>query len=189
MRESIHNYFKVGVVSFMAYPALLRGTDENAAHVLKNIMTDDYFDAIEVTWIKDDTVRKEVSKMLKASHMTVCYGAQPRLLTTGLNPNDIDEEGRKKAELTLIEAIDEAEQLGAGGIAFLAGKWQKDTRQEAYQQLLKTTKNLCEYAKTKGMTIELEVFDYDIAKKSLIGPAPYAAMFAADIRSNSATSG
>lgn len=183
MRESIHNYFKVGVVSFMAYPALLRGTDENAAHVLKNIMTDDYFDAIEVTWIKDDTVRKEVSKMLKASHMTVCYGAQPRLLTTGLNPNDIDEEGRKKAELTLIEAIDEAEQLGAGGIAFLAGKWQKDTRQEAYQQLLKTTKNLCEYAKTKGMTIELEVFDYDIAKKSLIGPAPYAAMFAADIRS------
>jgi sugar phosphate isomerase/epimerase len=32
------------------------------------------------------------------------------------------------------------------------------------------------------MMVELEVFDYDIAKKSLIGPAPYAAKFAADIR-------
>ncbi len=28
--------------------------------------------------------------------MRVCYGAQPRLLGTGLNPNDINEEGRKK---------------------------------------------------------------------------------------------
>jgi len=30
--------------------------------------------------------------------------------------------------------------------------------------------------------VELEVFDYDIAKASLIGPAPLAARFAADIR-------
>jgi len=48
--------------------------------------------------------------------------------------------------------------------------------------LLKTTKNLCAYAKQKDMMVELEVFDYDIDKKSLIGPAPYAAQFAADMR-------
>jgi sugar phosphate isomerase/epimerase len=33
------------------------------------------------------------------------------------------------------------------------------------------------------MNVELEVFDYDIAKASLIGPAALAARFAADIRS------
>ncbi|MFR5732735.1 MAG: hypothetical protein ACLUD2_13085 [Clostridium sp.] len=54
--------------------------------------------------------------------MKVCYGAQPRLLGPKLNPNDIDEEGRKKAEATLIEAVDEAEYLGAKGIAFLGRK-------------------------------------------------------------------
>lgn len=32
------------------------------------------------------------------------------------------------------------------------------------------------------MMVELEVFDYDMEKVSLIGPAPYAARFAADIR-------
>jgi sugar phosphate isomerase/epimerase len=32
------------------------------------------------------------------------------------------------------------------------------------------------------MAVELEVFDYDIEKASLIGPAPYAAKFAADMR-------
>ena len=66
------------------------------------------------------------------------------------SPNDIDEEGRKKAEANLLEAIDEAEYMGAKGIAFLAGKWQEETKEEAYSQLLKTTRNLCTYAATKG---------------------------------------
>lgn len=121
-------------------------------------------------------------KLLEQSHLKVCYGAQPRLLGPRLNPNDLDEEGRKTAEGTLIEAIDEAEYLGADGIAFLAGKWEEETKDQAYSQLLKTTRNLCDYAAKKGMKVELEVFDYDMDKAALIGPAPYAARFAADMR-------
>ena len=182
MKESIHRYFKVGLISFMAYPSTIRGEDPNVVEVLKKIAVDDYFDAIEVTWIKDDETREKAAKLLRTSHLKVCYGAQPRLLTTGMNANHLDEAERQKAEDTLIAAIDEAEQLGADGIAFLSGKWQEETREESYQQLLKTTNNLCAYAKKKDMNIELEVFDYDIAKASLIGPAPLAARFAADVR-------
>lgn len=69
--------------------------------------------------------------------MRVCYGAQPRLLGTGLNPNDIDEEGRLKAERTLLEAVDEAEYLGAGGIAFLAGKWEEKQKKSRMYSLRK----------------------------------------------------
>jgi sugar phosphate isomerase/epimerase len=175
MRESIHKYFKVGLIAFMAYPGMLRGEDPNTLDNLWKIATDDYFDAIEVTWIKDPETRKDAARMLEASHMTICYGAQPRLLTTGLNANHLDEAERA--------AIDEAHELGSGGIAFLSGKWQKETQEQSYAQLLKTTRNLCDYAKAKDMMVELEVFDYDIAKASLIGPAPLAARFAADIRS------
>ena len=182
MKESIQKYFKVGIVSFMAYPSTIRGMDENLLSHLKKTVDDDYFDAIELTWVKDDERRAAAAELLKASHITVCYGAQPRLLTTGLNSCDVDEAGRAAAQATLMEAIDEAEQLGAKGIAFLAGKWAEDTKEQAYAQLLKTTDALCTYAAAKGMMVELEVFDYDIAKKSLIGPAPYAAQFAADIR-------
>ena len=99
-----------------------------------------------------------------------------------MNPNDLEEEGRKKAEEVLISAIDEAEYLGAGGIAFLAGKWDPKKKEEAYTQLLKTTRAVCSYAEEKGMMVELEVFDYDMDKAALIGPAPYAARFAADMR-------
>lgn len=182
MNESIHKYFKVGLVAFMAYPGMIRGEAENTVELLKKIAVDDYFDAVEVNWVKNTETRKEAANLLDTAHMTVCYGAQPRLLTTSLNPNDIDEEKRLAAEKTLIEAIDEAHELGAGGIAFLAGKWEEETRSVAYTQLVKTTSALCEYAKSKDMIVELEVFDYDIAKKSLIGPAAYAAEFAADIR-------
>ena len=182
MRESIHKYFKVGLIEFMAYPAGLRGEDPDILKRIKQIACDDYFDAIELTWIKDAETRAKAAQLLETSHMTVCYGAQPRLLTTGMNPNHLDESERLKAEATLIEAIDEAHTLGAKGIAFLSSKWQEDSQEEAYAQLLKTTRNLCDYAKTKDMMVELEVFDFDIAKASLIGPAPLAARFAADMR-------
>lgn len=182
MRESIHKYLKVGIVAFMAYPSILRGEDPDVLDYYKKIAYDDYFDAVEVTWIKDDEKRQQVANLLGTSHITVCYGTAPRLLTTGLNPNHIDEAERVKAEATLMAAIDEAEAMGSKGIAFLAGKWEQATKDLAYDQLLKTTRNLCDYAKTKDMMVELEVFDYDIAKAALIGPAPYAAKFAADMR-------
>ena len=182
MRESIHKYFKVGLISFMAYPANMRGEDPDVVSTIKKIACDDYFDAIELNHIKDAEKRAAAAKLLSVSHMTVCYGAQPRLLTSGLNPNHLEEGERLKAEAVLMEAIDEAEELGSKGIAFLAGKWQEETKEQSYNQLLKTTRNLCDYAKTKSMMVELEVFDFDIAKASLIGPAPYAAKFAADMR-------
>ena len=178
MKDSIHKYFQIGTIQWMSHPP----ADYEVLESIKTICCDDYFDVLEVTQMKDEAVREKARKMLGQAHMRVCCGAQPRLLGTGLNPNDIDEEGRLKAERTLLEAVDEAEYLGAGGIAFLAGKWEEKTKEESYVQLKKTTKRVCDYAAEKGMAVELEVFDYDMDKAALIGPAPYAAKFAADMR-------
>ena len=173
MKDSIHKYFQIGTIQWMSHPP----ADYEVLDSIKTICCDEFFDALEVTQIKEDSVREAAGRMLEQAHMKVCYGAQPRLLGPGLNPNNVDEEGRLQAERTLLEAVDEAEMLGAKGIAFLAGK------DQAYRQLLKTTKNVCDYAAGKGMFVELEVFDYDMDKAALIGPAPYAAKFAADMRS------
>ena len=178
MKDSKHKYFQIGTIQWMSHPP----ADYEVLESIKTICCDDYFDVLEVTQMKDEAVREKARKMLEQAHIRVCYGAQPRLLGTGLNPNDIDEEGRLKAERTLLEAVDEAEYLGAGGIAFLAGKWEEKTKEESYVQLKKTTKRVCDYAAEKGMAVELEVFDYDMDKAALIGPAPYAAKFAADMR-------
>lgn len=176
MKESIHKYFKVGTIQWMSYPK------RDPMESLQAIARDDYFDAIELKGYGSAEANEAAKKILDQSHLKVCYGAQPRLLGPKLNPNAIDEDDRKKAEATLLAAVDEAEYLGAKGIAFLAGKWAPETKDQAYQQLLKTTRAVCDYAATKGMNVELEVFDFDMDKAALIGPAPYAAKFAADMR-------
>ena len=133
--------------------------------------------------MKDPAVRRQVRKILETSHLTVGYGAQPRLLTTGLNINDLNEEGRLKALATLEEGIDEAYELGAVGFGYLSGKYDPARREEAYQALLKSTNALCERAEKKGqLRIALEVFDFDVDKKSLIGPVALAKRFAQDMR-------
>ena len=178
MREPIQKYFQMGTIQWMSHPPVKYPLLES----VKRFCCDPYFTALEITHIADDEERAKVKDMLAQSHMKVCYGAQPRLLGPKLNPNDLNEEGRQKAEDVLKDSLDEAEYLGAKGIAFLAGKWEEDTREKAYQQLLKTTRAVCDYAAKKGMQVELEVFDFDMDKASLIGPAPYAARFAADMR-------
>lgn len=175
MRDSIHKYFQVGTIQWMSHP------HRDVLESIKTFASDEYFDALEITRIADDETRVKAKKLLDQSHLKVCFGAQPYLLGPGLNPNNIDEDGRKAAEKTLMNAVDDAECMGALGIAFLSGKWNPDTKEKAYEQLLKTTRAVCDYAAEKGMMVEMEVFDYDMDKAALIGPAPYAAKFAADM--------
>ena len=176
MRDPIQKYFQVGTIQWMSYPV------SDPIESLKAICRDEYFSAIELKGYGTPEKNAEAKALLEQSHLKVCYGAQPRLLGPKLNPNAIDEEDRGKAEATLMEAIDEAEYFGAKGIAFLAGKWKPETKEEAYQQLLKTTRAVCSYAASKNMNVEMEVFDFDMDKAALIGPAPLAARFAADMR-------
>ena len=182
MQESIHKYFQVGLVAAMADPAAWKGDEEAFLAAIRQVVTDDYFDVIEVNPVKPER-RKQVRQLVKTAHMKLCYAGHGRLLGAGLNPNDLDEAGRQKAEAALKEGLAEAQELGADTLAFLSGHWEEATREESYQQLVKTTGNLCEYAQARQMKIEIEVFDYDIAKKSLLGPAPLAARFAAELRS------
>jgi len=113
----------------------------------------------------------------------VTYGAQPRLLTTGLNINDLNEEGRQKALANVKEGVDEAYEMGAVGFAFLSGKYEEATKEASYQALVASTNEICAYVKSRGsMKVSLEVFDYDVDKKSLIGPAPLALRYAKEVR-------
>ncbi|MDR2233387.1 MAG: sugar phosphate isomerase/epimerase [Tannerella sp.] len=182
MIESIHKYMKLGLVHFMAYPSTIRG-EGPILETIRKVAVDEYFSAIEITTIKDPEIRRQAKKMLDSSHMRIAYGGQPRLLITGQNINDLNEEGRQTALANMKEGIDEAYEMGAAGFAFLSGKYAEETKEESYQALVSSTRELCAYVKSKGdMKIALEVFDYDIAKKSLIGPASLALRYAREIR-------
>lgn len=166
----------------MAYPSTIKG-EGPVVETIKKIILDDYFSAIEITTIKDAAAKEEVKSMLESSHMTVAYGAQPRLLTGGLNINSLDEDARLNALDNLKRGIDEAYEIGASSFAFLSGNYEESSKEESYQALVKSTREVCAYAFSKGrMKIALEVFDYDVDKKSLIGPADLALRYAREIR-------
>ncbi len=181
MQESFYKYMKVGIIHFMAYPATMRGEGPIVETIAK-IAEDDFFTAIEITRIKDPDVRSKAKEVLVSSGLAVGYGAQPVVLTTPLNPNSLDEDERKRAVEVLKQCIDEACYMGAGRMAFLSGRDPgDDKRQEAIDALIKTTRELCDYAETKCMGIALETFDKDIDKKALIGPSELAAEFASAV--------
>ena len=180
MNEPIQKYFRVGLVSGMAYAPLLK--ELGWAEIVRRIARDDYFDVVEVNPLPDAETRRAVAALAAQGHMRLCCNAHGRLLGTGLNPNDVDEDGRKKAEETLLAGVDEAAELGIDTMGLLAGHWTEATREQCFAQLFKTVVNVCRYAHTKGIFIELEVFDHDIAKKALLGPAPLSARFAAAMR-------
>lgn len=184
MRESMYKYMKVGLIYFMAYPTTIKGDqNEDILSAIKKVACDDYFNAIEITWIKDEATRQKAKKMLQTSHMDVAYGGQPRLLTTGQNINDLDEAKRQVALDNLKAGIDEAYEMGAKGFAFLSGHYEENTKELSYEKLLVSTREICDYAAAKGdMKVILEVFDYDVDKKSLIGPVEIARRYAEDMR-------
>lgn len=178
MNQPIRRYIKVGLIHFMAFPETMKG-EGPIAETVARILRDDYFDAIEIAWIRDDSVRAKVGRMLEQSHIAVGYGASPRLLTTGLNLNDLNDKGRADAVRTLKQGIDEAYELGAKGFGFLSGRFEPDKVEQAMDALEASVRELCDYAASRGdLTLLLEVFDYDVDKRSLIGPTKRAKRFA-----------
>ena len=178
MNEPMRKYMRVGLIHFMAYPETMTG-EGPILETLKKVAVDEYFDAVTVSWIKDGTIRKRAAEMLHTAQMQVVYGAHPALLTQGLNPNDLDEEKRHRAIEALKLGIDEAYEIGAKSLVFLSGRFTPERREDALEKLVASTCELCRYAgKSGNLQILLEVFDHDVDKKSLIGPAPLAREYA-----------
>ncbi len=182
MRDPIQRYFQVGLVSAMMYAPALKEGPSAWPKLVRAIAMDDYFNVVELNPLPNDEVRAQVAAIVEQSHMKLVQNAHGRLMSAGLNPNDVNEEGRQAAEAALMAGVDEAASLGSPTMGMLSGPWTMETREECFQQLVKTVVNVCKYAQTKGILVELEVFDHDIAKRSLLGPAPLAARFAAEVR-------
>ena len=183
MKDSLHDYMKVGIVHFMAYPFALSG-EEPVADSIAEIVEDDFFDAIEVTRINDDAERRRVADILTTAGATVGFGGQPCILKGKLNLNSPDEEERAHAIDILKGGIDQAYELGAGKFGFLSGpKPPADQRDQALELLADSIVQLGRYARSKGdLVLSLETFDDSTDKKAFIGTNRLACELAYEVR-------
>lgn len=188
MRDALHSYMQVGIVHFMAYPECLKG-DGPVYDTLTKIVEDDFFSAVEISWIKDPAERQRVKTLLASSHMTVGYGAQPCLLSQKLNLNHFEAAERKRAVDQVKACIGEAAEVGAGAVAVLSGVDPGERREQAFALLVDSVKELCGYAKKQGLRFILESFDSKYDKKCLIGPAKDALALCETVRKDYADFG
>lgn len=187
MQEPIAKHFHVGLIHPMAYPQIIQG-EGPVLETLGKILADEYFAAVEVTWIEDPRVRARAAKMLKTAHMDVIFAGQPPLLLQKLDLNSPDDAAKQRAVEQCKRSVDQAYELGASILAVLSGPDPgSDDRDNASRRLVDSLCQTCTYANSqangKPLVVSLETFDQTIDKKCLIGPTEDAAAVAREVRS------
>ena len=185
MQESWHRYLRLGIVHFMAFPAVMRGTGPYV-ETLRQLATDEFFGAVEVGWVDSDGERAAAASVLRESHLSVGFAAQSALLVTKSNLNALDEKERRSA-ITLVQGcIDQAVQLGARRVAVLSGPYPGPADEgRAVGRLVDSLRELCAYGRERSVGITLETFDRAIEKKALAGPTRLCVEIAEAVRRDS----
>ncbi len=144
---------------------------------------DDFFEVIEISWIKDAAARAKVKALLAGAGVEAKHGGQPRLLSQKLDLNSADEAARQRAIDEIKHAVEEAAELGIRDVGLLSGSDAVPAeRPAAMDRLENSLVQLCRYAAKFSCNIVLEVFDRDIDKKCLIGPADIACEIAERVK-------
>src|SRR5690242_5338732 len=110
MEQHWSKYCAMSIVNFMAYPETGSGRGAIVESV-RRTASDDFFDVIEIAWIKDAEARREVRQILKMSQLGVGFGAQPAILSQKLNLNSADPAPRREALGQMRELVDQAAEL------------------------------------------------------------------------------
>jgi sugar phosphate isomerase/epimerase len=182
MQAHWNNYCAMSIVNFMAFPET-GGGEGPIVESVRKIAEDSFFEAIEIAWINDAGVRRDVRHILQASQLQVGFCAHPAVLSQRLNLNSLDHTDRFKAIRQMQDLIDQAYEMGASHFVFLSGPDPGEARREAAMTVfLDSVHQMCDYARARGIGLTLETFDRNVDKKCLIGPVRAAAKIAQGIR-------
>ena len=176
-------FISIGIVHPMIFPECGRG-EGPILETASKIVNDDFFGAIEISWVKDPEVRKKLGRLLSEGRLDIIFCGGPAMLAQKLDLNSSDSSIRKKAVEGTKQLIDEAYDDDAKICVILSGSMPAlIKKQSAISFLIDSLKELCDYAKAHGkMMITLENFDVEYEKKCLIGSTSDAAEVAKAVR-------
>lgn len=181
-------FMDVGIIHCMIYPEVMGG-EGPIVETASKIAADDFFNVLEITFVKDSVVRTELKRVLDVAHMKVCFCGQPGLLLNRLNLAALDEAGRQAAVAKMKEGVDQAYFFGARIMALMDGPQSypgPEKAETAKDQLVKSLGEVCQYAQDRAddylLTISLEPFDREVEKNSLLGPSQEVAQVAQRVK-------
>ena len=183
MKDPWQPYLQLGIVHFMAFPECLAGGGP-LLETLAALCHDPFFEAVDVGPMNDPAQRRECAALLRDCQMTVTFACQPLQLRLGLDLNAADPARRRQAVEAVLGCLDQAKELGASRLALMSGQnVPPGQRPAALDCLVNELCRVCKAARDRaGLPVVLEIFDYDVDKKALVGPCATAARVAEAVR-------
>ncbi|MCR2804751.1 sugar phosphate isomerase/epimerase [Paenibacillus sp. SCIV0701] len=165
----IEDHLEMGIVYNAMYPdavqddaALLQSADQ--------ILHDTYFRRIEVSGIQHAELRARFRQRLAVCRVNTSYLAQPVIFREGLDLGSHDPSERLRAMNRMRICMEEAEAVGADMIEMISGPCPAGGADEqSIRRFAESILELSKEAREKSLTIMVEMFDYDVDKKRLIG--------------------
>lgn len=169
---------KIGIVHPMLFPETKLG-EGPVLETIESIVKDPFFECIEVSWIKNDRVKKKAAHLMKMAQIDIVYTQGPIAYAKHLNPHALDAKERRRSVQEIKRSMDEALSLGARIFQMIGGPDPGAIkRKEAKKCFVESLCELCQYASvnagSQNMIVSIENLDRDIDKKFLIGPTSEA---------------
>lgn len=169
---------KMGIVHPMLFPETMLG-EGPVLETIERIVKDPFFECIEVSWIKNDRVKKTVAYLLKMAQIDIVYTLGPVAYAKHLNPHALETKERRRSIGEIKRSVDEALSLDARIFQMIGGPDPGPMkRKEAKKYFAESLSEVCQYASVNrgshNMIVSVENLDRDIHKKFLIGPTSEA---------------
>jgi len=179
-------YMDLGVVQYASFPQVIAGTGP-VAETIERVLADEFFSAIEITWIEDEQVKQQVANSLSQAGMRVVFAGGPPYAMQRIHLSALDEGERRESLVKAKRLVDDAYLFGAELHIITAGP---DTapqdRERAKGYLVESMVALSEYANSlasdRVVVLSLEPTDRDVHRNGLLGPTEEAVEVVREVR-------
>ncbi|MEM2615102.1 MAG: sugar phosphate isomerase/epimerase family protein [Nitrososphaerota archaeon] len=178
--EVINFPWKIGIVSFMAYPNLLKA--QGVEEAIRELVEDPFFDLIELNFLEDENWNK-ISKIVSGSGKDFSLALQPFTNSPMGNISSLNEDTRVKAVEEIKKMMSSYFKKGIKTVALSSGSnVPNEKREDALDSLRRSLIEICRYAEKNNAHVLLETFDTVQDKKLLIGQLEDAEKIVIDVR-------
>ncbi len=177
---------KMGIVHPMLFPETKLG-EGPILETIESIVKDPFFECIEVSWVRNDRVKKKAAHLMKMAQIDIVYTQGPVAYAKHLNPHALEAKERRRSLQEIKRSVDEALSLGARIFQMIGGPDPGPIkRKEATKYFVESLCEVCQYASVNAgshnMIVSIENLDRDIHKKFLIGPTSEAVQVVESVR-------
>ena len=169
-------YMDLGVVQYVSFPQVIAGSGP-VVETVQRVLADEFFSAIEITWIEDERVKQQVANLLIQAGMRVVFAGGPPYAMQGIHLSALDPGERRESLVKAKRLVDDAYLLGAELHLITAGPdVGPEDRGRARGYLTESMVALWEYARSlaceRALVLSLETTDRDVHRNGLLGPTP-----------------